>query len=296
VRIEALADPSLPKGGPGRAGNGNFGLTSVEVRVASADQPEAARVIPIRSVRTTFAQAGLSADGVKDPAGGCWAVDPKFGKDHSLALELAEAVSAPGGVLTVKLTFACNDQHNIGRIRLAVSSDSQTLPFASLVDPALVLAVESIRRGEAWSSLPDDARRKLASRFGFTDLTWQQHQVALLGHLRRAPKPTLTKVMVTSEGVTPIRWHTQGGDFLEQTHFLRRGDTNSKGDVMAQNFLPVLSRSSGGSATWKESPPAGAKTSYRRRSLANWITDAEYGAGSLAYRVMANRLWQHHFG
>src|SRR5262249_19136249 len=35
---------------------------------------------------------------------------------------------------------------------------------------------------------------------------------------------------------------------------------------------------------------------YRRRSLANWITDPEGGAGPLLARVIVNRLWQHHLG
>ncbi len=29
---------------------------------------------------------------------------------------------------------------------------------------------------------------------------------------------------------------------------------------------------------------------------ARWLTDADYGAGQLAARVIVNRLWQHHFG
>ncbi len=38
------------------------------------------------------------------------------------------------------------------------------------------------------------------------------------------------------------------------------------------------------------------RTSYRRSSLANWLTDPRDGAGHLAARVIVNRLWQHHFG
>ncbi len=34
----------------------------------------------------------------------------------------------------------------------------------------------------------------------------------------------------------------------------------------------------------------------RRASLARWMTDTKNGAGSLAARVIVNRLWQHHFG
>src|SRR5712692_7075442 len=43
-------------------------------------------------------------------------------------------------------------------------------------------------------------------------------------------------------------------------------------------------------------PTKGGNTSYRRRALADWITDTENGAGRLLARVLVNRLWQHHFG
>jgi len=49
--------------------------------------------------------------------------------------------------------------------------------------------------------------------------------------------------------------------------------------------------------TWKEAPPSDWKrTSFRRKSLANWITDTEHGAGNLLARVVVNRVWHHHFG
>jgi hypothetical protein len=47
---------------------------------------------------------------------------------------------------------------------------------------------------------------------------------------------------------------------------------------------------------WIENPPPNSKSSHRRKSLANWITDTKHGAGSLLARVIVNRLWQHHFG
>src|SRR5205085_6654013 len=43
-------------------------------------------------------------------------------------------------------------------------------------------------------------------------------------------------------------------------------------------------------------PPPGWRTSYQRRALAEWLTDAEKGAGHLLARVIVNRLWQHHLG
>src|SRR5205807_7440915 len=40
----------------------------------------------------------------------------------------------------------------------------------------------------------------------------------------------------------------------------------------------------------------GWRTSYRRRALAEWLTDTRDGAGQLLARVIVNRLWQHHMG
>ena len=90
--------------------------------------------------------------------------------------------------------------------------------------------------------------------------------------------------------------HTQGADFFEQTHFLRRGSTDQKIGVAPQGFLQVLTRATDADSRWRWQPPAGAKFSGRRRSLANWLTDVEHGAGALVARVAVNRLWQHHFG
>jgi hypothetical protein len=57
--------------------------------------------------------------------------------------------------------------------------------------------------------------------------------------------------------------------------------------------------SSGGgdvASAWKHSPPEGARTSLRRRAVADWMTDTEHGAGQLLARVIVNRLWQQHLG
>src|SRR5262249_10194699 len=57
-----------------------------------------------------------------------------------------------------------------------------------------------------------------------------------------------------------------------------------------------LTAASEGEKHWPARPPTGWRTSYRRTALANWITDAECGAGHLLARVIVNRLWQHHMG
>src|SRR5206468_8556305 len=132
--------------------------------------------------------------------------------------------------------------------------------------------------------------------YGTLDPEWQKLNQPVQDHLAKAPKPNMTQVMVCSEGVTPIRHHTQGADFFNETYFLKRGDCDQKMGQAQQAFLQVLMLSPDKEKHWQFAPPEGSKTSYRRRALANWITDTEYGAGHLLARVIVNRLWQHHFG
>jgi hypothetical protein len=93
-----------------------------------------------------------------------------------------------------------------------------------------------------------------------------------------------------------VRLHTQGADFLKETHFLRRGDPDQKQGVAPQGYLQVLMTAPEREKHWTATPPKGWRTSYRRTALANWLTDVDCGAGRLLARVIVNRLWQHHMG
>ena len=107
--------------------------------------------------------------------------------------------------------------------------------------------------------------------------------------------PNATRMMICAEGYDPIVMHTQGGPFFDKTHVLKRGNPLMKDGEAAQGFLQVLSKTSD-AKRWQWQPPKDAKYSGRRRSLSNWITDVDQGAGALLARVIVNRLWQHHFG
>jgi mono/diheme cytochrome c family protein len=109
------------------------------------------------------------------------------------------------------------------------------------------------------------------------------------------PIPGATRMMICAEGYEPIVMHTQGGPFFDKTYVLKRGNPAMKDGEATQGFLQVLSKP-GSEARWMWQAPEGAKSSGRRRSFSNWITDVEHGAGALLARVMVNRLWQHHFG
>jgi len=146
-------------------------------------------------------------------------------------------------------------------------------------------------------ALPAERRMAaLSSWFASTDADWRKLSAAVAESLKHAPKPKLTKVLVCSEGLPAIRLHTQGADFLDKTHILKRGDPNQKQEVATQSFLQALMTAPDKEQHWKTPPPEGWRTSYRRRSLAAWITDVDQGAGRLLARVIVNRLWQHHFG
>jgi hypothetical protein len=114
--------------------------------------------------------------------------------------------------------------------------------------------------------------------------------------LRGMSRPRFPKALIASEGLKPVRLHTQGDDFFKETYFLRRGDPDQKEGVAPQGFLQVLMTVPEKEKHWQLAPPSGWRTSYRRRALANWITDVDRGAGHLLARVIVNRLWQHHLG
>src|SRR5262249_32546239 len=128
------------------------------------------------------------------------------------------------------------------------------------------------------------------------DPEWQRLSRRVREHLAVAPKKNTIKALIASEGVPPLRMHSQGADFFEQTYFLKRGDVDQKDGVASPGFLQVLTRHPDAEAHWRVEPPRGWRTSYRRRALAEWITDVDRGAGHLLARVIVNRLWQHHLG
>jgi hypothetical protein len=122
---------------------------------------------------------------------------------------------------------------------------------------------------------------------------------ALQKHLAAKPLPELKPVMICSEGVNPLKHHADGRGyphFYPEVHLLERGDPKARKEKVEAGFLRVLMPEGADAGQWKKAPPAGAGTSFRRASLAAWITDPEKGAGHLLARVIVNRVWQHHFG
>lgn len=300
LRLEALSHASMTKGGPGRADNGNIGLSRIRLFVSQAGSPPTNELKLVRP-RATFEQNSSSlaiASALDDNPKTGWAVDPKFGTNHAAIFELEKPLEAEGGIqLRVTLEFGLNSRHNIGRPRLAVTTsanpalDGQALPaeIANLLDQVRAKPSDA-------AALTSINRTLLRNWWRHLDPQWQALQEKVETHARQAPKPKLTKVLICGEGYPAVRMHTQGADFFPETHFLQRGSTDLKRGVATQDFLQVLKRHDEPATRWRWEPPSTAKFSGRRRALANWLTDVESGAGHLLARVMVNRLWQHHFG
>ena len=292
VKLEALADASLVKSGPGRATNGNFALSTFELTVA----PPGGAAVAAKFVKAlaTFEQKGLPvAAAIDADRVSSWAVDPEFGKNHAAVFVFDAPLTAPvGSALKFTLKFRSNTAHSIGRPRLSLTT---------AVQPALdgstdsTLAAEALRALDVAAAQRNDAQRAvLAKWYRAQDAEWRKLDTAVSAHAATEPKPEKVQALISSEGVPAVRNHTQGPDFYEQTFFLNRGDLNKKQGEAPPGFLQVLA--SAPEQRWLASPPAGARTPWHRASLAQWLTDKDAGAGQMVARVIVNRLWQHHFG
>jgi mono/diheme cytochrome c family protein len=297
-KLEALTDASMKKKGPGRADNGNFALSKITVTAQPLAADEAHEVRLIRAEATheqnkTSLSVGSSLD--NDPKTG-WAVDiGGIGKDQAAVFAFVEPIDFEGGAkLTVTLEFQANTGHNIGRARFSVFSVGEPSLNSDVVPGAVAALAPQLRDPEQRAKLDAASRATLLAWWRSREAGWRALKTGVGEHAKKRPN-TKTPVLVCAEGYNPLVMHSQGAPFFKETHLLRRGDVNQKQMVAGQSFLQVLMRDTD-EKRWEWTPPTGAQYSGRRRTLANWLTDTERGAGALVARVALNRLWQHHFG
>jgi hypothetical protein len=130
VRLEALATPSLPAGGPGRAVNGNFVVNRFAVTAAPKSDVAKAQPIVFKGATATFEQGGYPAASAVLGAGvgGGWAVSPEFGKSQAAVFQANAPVGFDGGTaLSITLDQRFGSQHLLGRFRISVSSDPKAV-------------------------------------------------------------------------------------------------------------------------------------------------------------------------
>jgi hypothetical protein len=126
IRLEALADPSLPAKGPGRADNGNFVLNEFRLTAKPLDKPDGpATAIKLKAVAQVFQQDGYpAANAVDNNAATGWATAPRFGQDNAALFAFDKPVSGPAGVaFTAVMDQRFGTNHVIAKFRLSVTTD-----------------------------------------------------------------------------------------------------------------------------------------------------------------------------
>ena len=106
-------------------------------------------------------------------------------------------------------------------------------------------------------------------------------------------KPLQQQIQQLEAGLPPepkIRALWSRGD-PSPTYLLQRGNSLTPGDEVTPGVPAVLTD---GRTPFKVEPPwPGAKSTGRRLAFARWLTSDTH---PLTARVMANRIWRHHFG
>jgi WD40 repeat protein/mono/diheme cytochrome c family protein len=155
IRLEVLADDTLPKKGPGRSKGGNFVLNEFEVRSAPKAMPGQGQKIALQNARADFSQAkfevAAAIDGNDNSPNAGWAVNPQEGVTHWATFEPKQPLGGDGGTV---LTFALHQifrqpEFTIGRFRISVTT-ARTPPGLSYPEEvAAILGNPAKERSEA---------------------------------------------------------------------------------------------------------------------------------------------------
>jgi len=265
VRLEALTHPDLPKGGPGRAGNGNFVLSETWFRTGDGRELRFSKAFADHSQKD-FDVAG-AIDG-KDNTG--WAINgaPEGGANHNRTawfvlpkpLEIEQ-----GHALTFTLQFNNGQSaYNLGRLRLSICSEEYVdTPSETLL--AKIARIEPDQRSEA-------QQKRLAEAFLRSDPKCS----AVFARLE-----TLTKEREKLLAAVPTTMVMQELDKPRQTTMQVRGDFLRPGEEVTCDVPAVL--------------PAMEATGQprTRMELARWLVRDDH---PLTARVRINRIWMRLFG
>ena len=260
LRIEMLPDKRLPSGGSGLSDSGNAVLT--DLRVAAGGAP-----VLLTAAAADYSQGGFSPAAVLDTdAMSGWAFYPDVTTPHTLTLQSAAPLAAPGD-WTLTLSFQSNNQrHLFGKFRVSTTVSPQPVGRQALpADAAAALAKPAAERSA-------DETAKVRAAF----LATSPPAAMLAARARReAAEKSLAdlraswpKVMVMSD--------TQP----RKTRVLDRGNYEAPRDDV-QPAVP------GALPPWPEDAPR------NRLGLARWLVD---GQNPLTARVQVNRYWQLFFG
>ena len=270
LRLEVLKDERFPKGGPGRAANGNLHLSEVDLQwfPAGASEPVA---LKISRASADYDQPDwTSAQAIDGDLKTGWAIFPKVNQSHHIVFELAKPVDvAAAGKLAVTLKQLYPPKHFIGRFRLSATDAeggaARVLPTEALtgLDKPADQRTEAEATAIAAVALEGYAKKRLvnlpkaAAVYGVSS-SWS--------HAKKLPAPQQPKVV----------------------HLLRRGSIDKPMREVGPGALSAIVALPG---RFELSDPK--EESARRAALADWLAHPE---NPLTWRSIVNRAWHYHFG
>jgi mono/diheme cytochrome c family protein len=264
LRIEALPDASLPRGGPGRDVYGNFALT--EVRIELVTDAGAAKPLAISAIKADNGRIKSEKD---KPDASLWTVDATR-EDQRLRRQLILAFNQPvppqSGAIRVTMVHRSEfSGQGIGRFRVSATSAAE--PETAAQAPAALRPVLELSPGLRTQEQAQDlakAFREVAPSLKATrdELKKLQKELDALGIITTLVMRDRTTAEPLS-AVVRVR-----GSFL------------SPGETVYAGTPAVLN-------PWPQELPK------NRLGLAEWLVSKD---NPLTARVAVNRIWEQYFG
>ena len=268
IRLEALADGSLPKGGPGRDPYGNFQINGIEIEAGSTRAS-------IKSIRADEAVGGTSVDAffpktlprnVTAPRG--WRIDASREEKRlpkQIVFTLDQPVDSSRG-LTIRLKYQGTAVGQaIGRFRLSVTSS--TTPQRIVEIPARLRPVLELAAAER----TEQQRKDLAAFY---------RTVAESLAAARYRTVELERDLKALGIPTALVMRERPGYDRPSAFVRRRGSFMDKGEQVYAGVPATLH-------------PMRDDQMPNRLGLARWLVDEE---NPLTARVAVNRAWEQFFG
>jgi hypothetical protein len=277
IRLEALPDPSLPKGGPGRDVYGNFQLNRVDIESVTSSESDSLALQTIRAIKGDDSAGGANLDSffpkvlprdASVPRG--WRIDASRDDTRlprQIVFTLDRPLRNPAGVrLRIRLTHQGSAVGQaLGRFRLSATSSSN--PQRVVEIPAKlrpVLAVPVASRTETQRTDLSAFYRTVAPSLGPT----RDRLAVLEKALEQLSIPT---ALVMRERVAYER---------PSAYVHRRGNFTDTTEKVYADVPEVLH-------------PLGEDQMPNRLGLAHWLVDER---NPLTARVAVNRAWEQFFG
>ena len=275
IRLEALPDDSLPNKSLGRAFNGNFVLSGIDIRLITADGKTTP--LPLAKAESDFDQLA-PAPMVKgkakkaDTAKAGWAIGGNVAENRvprKAIFTIAPTLIPTGSKLLVVLHHDAVATHSIGRFRLNTSS--QDAKLLSLKTDAAAEAARRLLAKPADQITPAD-RKSLEKLFADSPEHPRFQATAKVSAAKTAldaAQSAPISVMVMKEIEKP-----------RDAFVLIRGEYDKIGPKVERKLPAFL-------------PPLPAGEPNNRLGFARWLVSGEH---PLTARVWVNRAWERFFG